>query len=470
MIDLNETKRMPLYESVYRQLREEIGSGQRKPGEKLPSKRALAATLGISINTVETAYRQLESEGFIEARDRSGFYVLPLSDLGPDMAPEPRPNRTPPPAAPEIDFAVGAVDEALFPITVWQRLTRASLNMPGILTRGDSLGDPGLREEIARYLARARGVRCDPEQILLGPGTDALLRTLGSLLPESCTFVVENPAYHRAYAHFSRMGHRVIPAQMDDKGVMVEPLRTLDSAVVYTAPSHQYPLGFAMPMGRRTALLAWCAGGGFRYVVEDDYDSEFRYDARPLPSLQSIDRAERVIYLGTMSGVIAPSLRISYMILPPALLRRLRERRDPYSCNVPTLEQYTLREFMRQGYFEKHLGRDLEVYVIRDGQAIVSCAFLLTVEKPMSPAFPNGCTGAVLNVYTLPAFRRRGYAKMIMAALTGGAKRMGLSVVELKATEAGYPLYRATGFSDSPSKYRLMKWTNPDLAQSTPIK
>ena len=122
------------------------------------------------------------------------------------------------------------------------------------------------------------------------------------------------------------------------------------------------------------------------------------------------------------------------------------------------------------GYFEKHLGRDLDVYVIRDGQTIVSCAFLLTVEKPMSPAFPNGRTGTVLNVYTLPAFRRRGYAKKIMVALTGGAKRMGLSVVELKATEAGYPLYRATGFSDSPSKYRLMKWTNPDLEQSTPIK
>ncbi len=357
MIDLNEKKQMPLYESVYRQIREEIGSGQRKPGEKLPSKRALAAQLGISINTVEGAYRQLESEGYIEARARSGFYVLPLAVLHPGMAPEPRISRTPPPITPEIDFAVGAVDEALFPMTVWQRLTRASLNSPGILQRGDRLGDPGLREEIARYLARARGVRCDPAQILLGSGTDSLLRTLGSLLPDSCTFVVENPAYHKAYAHFSRMGHRVTPAQMDSKGVVVEALQALDNAVVYTAPSHQYPLGFAMPMGRRTALLAWCAGGRFRYVVEDDYDSEFRYDARPLPSLQSIDRAGRVIYLGTMSGVIAPSLRISYMILPPALLQRLRERRDPYSCNVPTLEQYTLREFMRQGYFEKHLNR-----------------------------------------------------------------------------------------------------------------
>ena len=357
MINLNEKRKMPLYESVYRQLREEISDGQRKPGDKLPSKRALAAALGISINTVEGAYRQLESEGYIEARPRSGFYVLPLSYLGPGMAPEPRLGQTTPAAAPEIDFAVGAVDEALFPMTVWQRLTRAGLNTPGVLSRGDPFGDPGLRHEIARYLARARGVRCDPEQILLGPGSDSLLRTLGSLLPESCTLVVENPAYHKAYAHFSRMGHRVIPARMDEKGVMLEPLRDLDNAVVYTAPSHQYPLGFAMPMGRRTALLAWCAKGGFRYVVEDDYDSEFRYDARPLPSLQSIDRAGRVIYLGTMSGVIAPSLRISYMILPQALLQRLRDRLDPYSCNVPTLEQFTLREFMRQGYFEKHLNR-----------------------------------------------------------------------------------------------------------------
>ena len=357
MIDLNESRRMPLYESVYRQLRDEISGGQRKTGEKLPSKRTLAAQLGISINTVEGAYRQLESEGYIEARARSGFYVLPLSDLSLQTPPETALPRTPAAPAPEIDFAVGAVDETLFPMTVWQRLVRASLNMPGILSRSDRPGDPGLREEIARYLARARGVRCAPEQILLGPGTEALLRTLGSILPDSCSFVVENPAYHKACLHFSRMGHRVIPAQMDGKGVMLGPLETLDNVVVYTAPSHQYPLGFAMPMGRRTALLAWCAGGRFRYVVEDDYDSEFRYDARPLPSLQSIDRAERVVYLGTMSGVIAPSLRISYMILPPQLLQRLRDRPDPYSCSVPTLEQFALREFMRQGYFEKHLNR-----------------------------------------------------------------------------------------------------------------
>ena len=355
MIDLNETRRTPLYESIYRQLRGEISAGQRRTGEKLPSKRALAAQLGVSINTVEGAYRQLESEGYIEARARSGFYVLPLADLIPGETPAPSgpvPDALP---APEVDFAVGAVDERLFPMTVWQRLTRACLNSPDILRRSEPQGDRGLREEIARYLARARGVRCTPEQIVIGTGTDALLRALGGISPESCTFVVENPSYHRADSHFLRMGHRVLPAQMDGRGVTVAPLEGLDDAVVYTAPSHQYPLGFAMPMGRRTELLAWCARGRFRYVIEDDYDSEFRYDARPLPSLQSIDRADRVIYLGTMSGVISPALRIGYMVLPPLLLARLRA--DRTGCGVPTLEQYTLREFMRQGYFEKHVNR-----------------------------------------------------------------------------------------------------------------
>lgn len=357
MIDLNDLRRLPLYESVYRQLREEISTGQRKAGEKLPSKRALASELGISINTVEAAYRQLESEGYIEARLRSGFYVLPLSVLKQGISNEPQPLGDTQRPLPEIDFAVGAVDAALFPMGVWQRLTRASLNAEGILSRSEAQGDPGLRLEIARYLARARGVHCDPSQILLGPGTDYLMQVLSGLLPENCTFALENPAYHKAYLHFSRMGHTVLPAEMDGKGVLLEPLEKLDNIVVYTAPSHQYPLGFAMPMGRRTALLAWCSRGRFRYVIEDDYDSEFRYDARPLPSLQSIDHSDRVVYLGTMSGVIAPSLRISYMILPPELLAIFRAQRVPYSCNISTLSQYTLREFMAQGYFEKHVNR-----------------------------------------------------------------------------------------------------------------
>ena len=353
MIDLNKDTALPLYERLYRQLREEIAAGKRQG--KLPSRRALADQLGISLNTVDAAYRQLESEGFLEARPRSGFYVQSIHY---PATPAPYVETAPTPETKKtltVDFAVGAVDEALFPMGQWQKLTRACLNRPGVLSRSAPYGDLGLRLAIAEYLARARGVHCLPEQVILGGGTDALLRLVGRVLPEETAFVLENPAYHRAYQDFSRLGHPVSPAQMDEKGIVPACLAELDRAAVYTAPSHQYPLGFAMPMGRRTELLAWCAGAPGRYLIEDDYDSEFRYDAKPLPSLQSIDRNGCVIYLGTMSGVVAPGLCISYLILPPTLLPRLEQ--EPYACNISTLSQYTLREFMANGEFERHLNR-----------------------------------------------------------------------------------------------------------------
>lgn len=357
MVDLSQNLQQPLYESVYQQLRDEIITSERQAGDKLPSKRALATQLGISVNTVETAYRQLESEGYVEARPRSGFYVLPLEQLPVDRQANPATLHRPEPAPLRVDFATGAVDASRFPITIWQRLIRGALARPEALQRCPSQGDLALRTEIARYLARARGVHCQPEQIILGPGTDYLLGVLSHILPQDCALGVENPVYNRAYLHFSRMGHPVFPVEIDRKGVMVEPLEQLDNVLVYTTPSHQYPLGVSMPMGRRTALLAWCRRGSFRYVVEDDYDSEFRYDTRPLPSLQSIDRDGRVIYLGTMSGVMAPALRISYMILPPQLLERFWAAEAVFPCMVSTLEQLALRDFMAQGYFDKHLNR-----------------------------------------------------------------------------------------------------------------
>ena len=357
MVNLEQKQHQPLYETIYRQLRAEITGGQRKAGEKLPSKRALAQTLGVSLNTVETAYHQLESEGYIQPRPKSGFYVLPLEHLPGGGRVEHTALQRPRRPAAAVDFSTGAVDAARFPMTVWQRLVRGALAEPGVLTRSEPQGDPGLREEIARYLARARGVHCQPEQLVLGPGTDYLLAVLSHILPGSCALGVENPVYNKAYVHFARMGHRVFPAEIDRKGVLVEPLEGQDNLVVYTTPSHQYPLGVSMPMGRRTQLLNWCRQGRFRYVIEDDYDSEFRYDARPLPSLQSIDRDGRVIYLGTMSGVMAPSVRVSYLLLPPELLERFWAVEDIFPCVVSTLEQLALRDFMQQGYFEKHLNR-----------------------------------------------------------------------------------------------------------------
>ncbi len=352
----------PLYLSIYRQFRREIEEGALAAGAKLPSKRALASRLGVSINTVDSAYSQLQSEGFVDARPKSGYYVLPIEALQrlPSLRHLPSAGSGEKDGA-AVDFVPGGVAREKFPFSVWQRLLKEALADPNSLRRSDPQGDPGLRQAVAGYLYAARGVRCGVEQVVIGAGSDALLSILSYLLPPGCTMAVENPVYNRAYRLFARMGHPVQPAEIDLQGVLVEPLRDLDNAVLYTTPSHQYPLGISMPMGRRVKLLNWAGAGRFRYIIEDDYDSEFRYDARPVPSLQSIDHNGRVIYLGTFSRSVAPSLRVSYMVLPPDLLALYRREYAGFASAVSALEQAALREFLLRGHFETHLNR-MRVY------------------------------------------------------------------------------------------------------------
>lgn len=351
----------PLYMQIYRDLRAEIENGQRRAGDRLPSRRALAAQLGVSVNTVDGAYSQLLSEGFLEARPRSGYYVCPLDALqrlGP-MAPPPQAAQAPAPDAVEVDFAPGGVDRERFPHAVWRRLMKAAWNEydPALLRAPDPQGDPGLRQAVAQYLRSARGVRTDADHLVMGAGTDDLLQKLSFFLDSDCTLAVENPVYNRAHEMFARMGHPVLPVPIDHKGVSAERLAGLDRLVLYTTPSHQFPLGLSIPMGRRVQLLNWAGSGQFRYIVEDDYDSEFRYDTRPLPSLQSIDRNGRVIYLGSFSGSLAPSIRMAYMVLPDPLLDLYRRRCGGFSSAVSGFEQAVVREFLRQGHFETHMNR-----------------------------------------------------------------------------------------------------------------
>lgn len=358
MILTDKHSAVPLYEQLYRQLRQQVVDGTLAAGRKLPSRRAMAQMLGISVNTVDAAYSQLVSEGYVEARPRSGFVVCRVDAVQTvRLCPPPSASAAPDEEPCAVDFSPGSIGAEQFPLTVWQRLTREVLSDRKWLQRGDPQGDPGLRQAIADYLQRARNVRCTAGQIVIGSGTEGLITLLGLLLDRQIPFAVENPVYNRSHQILAGMGHPVVPAEVDKQGVMVEPLEALDSAVVYTTPSHQYPLGICMPMARRVKLLNWCAGGRFRYLLEDDYDSEFRYDARPVPPLHSIDQNQRVIYLGTFSGTVAPSLRIGYMVLPPELLGRYREQSLPFSCQVPTAEQMVLREYMVQGHFEKHLNR-----------------------------------------------------------------------------------------------------------------
>ena len=353
---------LPLYVSIYRQLRSQIVSGDLAAGSKLPSKRALASQLGVSVNTIDGAYSQLQSEGFVEARPKSGYYVCVIDALQRLEVPlRKQAAQVPQPGDVAVDFAPGGVAREKFPFSVWQRLLKSALDEPDSLLRTETQGEPGLRQAIADYLYAARGVRCDASQVVIGAGTDSLLSVLSYILPNTCTAAVENPVYNKAYLLFSRMGHPVLPAEIDRQGVRAEPLQELDHVILYTTPSHQFPLGISMPMGRRVKLLNWAGAGAFRYIIEDDYDSEFRYDIRPVPSLQSIDHNGRVIYLGTFSRSVAPSLRVGYMVLPQGLLELYHRYCTCFSSDVSTLEQVALREFLVRGHFETHLNR-MRVY------------------------------------------------------------------------------------------------------------
>ncbi len=351
----------PLYLQIYRCLRQEIESGQRKAGGRLPSKRALAAQLGVSVNTVDGAYSQLAGEGFIEARPRSGYYVCPIDTLQKLSQLEPASTAAPVCSAGEVavDFAPGSVDREKFPHAVWRRLLKTTWNEynPALLRPSEPQGDYGLREAIVRYLRDARGVRTDAEHLIVGAGTDNLLQTLSFFLDNACMLAVENPLYNKAHLVFARMGHPVLPVEIDHHGVSVDGLEEVDNVVLYTTPSHQFPLGISIPMGRRMKLLNWCGAGRFRYIIEDDYDSEFRYDTQPLPSLQSFDQNGRVIYLGSFSGCLAPSLRMAYMVLPDPLLTLYHQRCGMYASAVSAFEQAVLREFINQGYFDTHMNR-----------------------------------------------------------------------------------------------------------------
>lgn len=368
MITLPEDSKLPLYQQLYQQLKQEIQTGNLAFGQKLPSKRKLAEQLGISVNTVDSAYTQLEAEGFVQSSPRRGFFVLETGIL-PQAAipPAPPPTRIPEAPAYQADFSPMGMAREQFPFGTWRKLMKLCFNEydPHLLLRTEPQGDFGLRHAVAEYLYRARGVSCTPEQVIIGAGTDNLLLILSYILPETTTLAVENPLYNQAHRLFVRMGHPLCAVPVTPEGIDIAALPQEDNVIVYTTPSHQYPLGYAMPIGQRTALLRWSSQGPGRYIIEDDYDSEFRYFSRPIPSLQSIDNLGRVIYLGTFSRSVAPALRISYMVLPQGLLSTYHEHYYGYASTVSGFEQAVLREFMISGHFETHVNRMRSYYRAR---------------------------------------------------------------------------------------------------------
>ena len=369
---LDAASAVPLYEQLYKSLAAEMRSGAIAAGTRMPGKRRLAAELSVSVNTVDAAYQMLAAEGYLESRERSGFYVQEYLALPvrPEGVPLPPPAAAPDPGAAEppvrFDLSTRGVDPGLFPFRTWARLQKELLySSPQLLTHGDAQGDPELRQALADYLEEYRGVRCSAEQVVGGAGMEYLLGLLAPLLPGPAA--VENPGYPRARQVLENNGVTCCCLPVDEDGLSLKALSGSGAAVCYVTPSHQFPTGVTMPAGRRAELLHWAARcPGQRYIIEDDYDSEFRFDTRPLPSLQGMAGEDGpVIYLSTCSRSLAPSIRIAYMVLPRHLLPAWRAKYRMYSGTVSRFEQQTLARFLREGYFTRHLARERVAYKAR---------------------------------------------------------------------------------------------------------
>ncbi len=426
-IQLHPKDSKTLYEQIYEYIRDEIRTGSLLQNERLPSARFLAEYLQVSRTTVDMAYDQLVSEGYLEARPRRGYFVSAYEEL--DVIDE-----IPPREGTELqdakererisyDFSPSAIDMRYFPYATWKKITKNILVDANskMFSLGEPQGDLGLRMTICRYLHGSRGVNCEPEQIVIGAGNDYLLLLLEKILGRHVHVAMENPTYVRAYRIFRSCAYPVSLIPMDENGIRVDCLRKTDARVAYVMPSHQYPTGISMPIGRRMELLKWAAEDKERYLIEDDYDSEFRYRGKPLPSLQASDHNGKVVYIGTFSKSIAPAIRISYMVLPYPLLEQYRSVCSCYSSTVSRLDQAILNEFIQDGYFERYLNKMRKRY--REKHDL-----LLNELKPFENAFRISGSNAGQHVLLTDV---RGRDEEMLASL---------------AEEAGVKVYRMQDF------------------------
>lgn len=351
----------PLYEQIYEYIKSEITCGNLASGTKLPSTRLLSKHLDVSRSTVCLAFDQLLSEGYIEAVACKGYFVSNLEGLY-NIKPQAESRILP--AAPsgnpyEYDFSPNGVDLEHFPYNIWRKVTKNVLidDSRELFNIGNPQGEYNFRSTIANYLHQSRGVICYPEQIVLGSGNEYMLMLLHQILGSRAVFAMENPTYAKAFKTLRGLSHTINAIPMDKYGMSVNALEASCSDIAYVTPSHQYPLGIVMPIRRRNELLCWAAAKKNRYIIEDDYDSEFRYRGKPIPALQGSDTADKVIYLGTFSKSIAPAIRMSYMVLPLSLLEKYQQTCSHFSCTVSRIDQTIVNAFIQEGYYERHLNK-----------------------------------------------------------------------------------------------------------------
>lgn len=383
-IALQANSKTPLYEQLYQAIADQIRKGNLKYPDLLPSKRALEEMMKVSHSTIETAYSLLSAEGYIESIPRVGYRVnrripMPVTVLstarpGMDRIRSESGSKTQ--EAKEengdryLSFSTGDVDTSLFPYSSWARIYKEVVYQnPDLLQRGEAVGDLHLRQTLAAFLNQYRGVVCGPQQIIVGSGAEYLLGLLIQLFDEDITIGLEDPGYPAVRRILTNYGRPYLSLDMDQKGLKEEQLYQKKIALVYVTPSHQFPMGTTMPAERRSRILSWAEKSG-GYIIEDDYDSEFRYRSRPLKALQGLDKAGRVIYMGTFSRSLAPSIRVAFMVLPQELMERYQQKFGKQSCTVSRFEQQVLAEFIDRGLYVRHLRRCTNLYKKKEARLI----------------------------------------------------------------------------------------------------
>ena len=387
-LPLDRNVGIPIYRQVYDGLRRAILDGRLRPGQRIPSTRSLAADLGVSRLPVLSAYEQLLHEGYLVGRTGSGTFVS--KDLPDELLRVPAAARLTPAAQrssgarrgavlnqplpaswslPVVPFQVGLPALDLFPHAAWAKLVARQVRAETVdrLAYGDPAGLRSLRIAVAEHLRASRAVRCEADQVLIVPGSQAALRiAANTLLEPGDRVAIEEPGYFGAHRAFRAAGATIVPVPVDAEGVNVTALhrRGGETRVVYVTPSHQYPLGMTMSAARRFALLNWAAHNQ-AWILEDDYDSEFRYVSRPVGALQGMDSQDRVIYIGTFSKALFPAVRVGYVVVPRPLWTRFLDARFAFDVFTPTLYQRALAEFLQRGHFDRHLRRMRSAYLER---------------------------------------------------------------------------------------------------------
>lgn len=378
---LNDTDG-PKYLQLSKLIKADVESGKLKAGDRLPSKRTFARNSGVSTITVQNAYDQLISEGYVTAVEKKGYYVSSFRKPV-KTAPVIESIDLPEPDLP--DLSGNRMREESFPFSIWSKLLRETLSTDRdkLLSPIRAEGVPELRKAIAGHLSSFRGMSVSPSQIVIGAGTEYLYSLLIQLLGRELVYAIEDPGYGKLSRIYAANAIKYTKVPLDEKGLSAELLDSSGADVAHISPNHHFPTGITMPLERRYELLAWAAAKETRFIIEDDYDSEFRVSKSPVPTMYSLDGSGSVIYMNTFSKSLASTIRISYMVLPETLGDTFRRELSFYASTVPSFEQYTLSRFISEGYFEKHINR-MRLYYIRQRQAVID-------EILMSP-LKDSCT------------------------------------------------------------------------------